>query len=156
MEKLEKKHRNLTADFLKGVMIFCVMYGHAISKINSLRGVTWQDSVVNVFVTSFEMPLFIMISGYFLWFSLRKKPHFTVFWQRVISVALPLFVWEGIPAVYSVIFETLNNGFSIINVAKIAARLVFPGLWFLACYLICTSFVIIIEWASSKVKERKN
>lgn len=154
MGAIESKKRNVTADFLKGLMIFCVMYGHSISMINSLRGVTWQESIVNVFITTFEMPLFILISGYYLWFSLRKKSHFMVFKQRVISVAIPLLIWEGIPQIYHFIVRTINEGFSALNVLKIGLGIVYPRLWFLACYITCIIFVVFIEWVLSKVKSK--
>ena len=94
--KKEVKERNMLADVVKGILIFCVLYGHSVTMINSLRDVSWVDSVVNVFVTAFEMPLFILVSGYFLAFSLKKKAYKTVLWKRIISIALPLAIWEGI------------------------------------------------------------
>ena len=118
MDNLKTRNRNLTADFLKAVMIFCVLYGHSVSMINGLRDVTWQDSVVNVFVTTFEMPLFILISGYYLFFSLKKKPHFKVLCQRIVSIAIPLIIWEGIPAVYKFIIKPMGDGFSFINIKQ--------------------------------------
>jgi len=152
MSEIVSKQRNLVADFLKGIMIFCVLYGHSISMINGLRGVIWQDSIVNVFVTTFEMPLFILISGYFLWFSLKKKPHFQVLWKRAVSIVLPLLVWEGIPGVYNLV---ANAGFSKSSVVQFVMRLAFPGLWFLGCYLFCTVLVILVEWALSKIQNKK-
>ena len=155
MREPENKTRSITADFLKGMMILCVMYGHSISMINSLRGVTWQNSSVNVFLTSFEMPLFIMISGYFLWFSLRKKTHFKVLCQRIISIALPLLVWEAVPVIYHLIIEAVNGEFLLSNVKTLCFRLLYPALWFLGCYLMCTIFVILTEWLLSKIHNKK-
>ena len=154
MDNLKTRNRNLTADFLKAVMIFCVLYGHSVSMINGLRDVTWQDSVVNVFVTTVEMPLFILISGYYLFFSLKKKPHFKVLCQRIVSIAIPLIIWEGIPAVYKFIIKPMGDGFSFINIIKVVYNLIFPELWFLACYLICCILVILVDWLISKISKR--
>ncbi len=150
------KNRNVLADVVKGILILCVLYGHSVTMINSLRGVTWVDSIVNVFVTSFEMPLFILVSGYFLAFSLRSKPYKTVLWKRIVSIALPLIIWEGLPALYSFVITTVEQGFAIKNVAKIVYKCVFPGkLWFLAAYLICSVLVIGVEWLCSAGKQEK-
>ena len=155
MGELEKKTRNHTADFLKGVMILCVMYGHSISMINSLRGANWQESIVNVFLTSFEMPLFILISGYFLWFSLSKKPHLHVLRKRVISIILPLLVWDVFPVVFQFRYEIINTALLLSIAKRMCYRLVFPALWFLGCYLICTGLVIVTEWVISKIHHEK-
>jgi fucose 4-O-acetylase-like acetyltransferase len=155
MENSGIKKRNKAADFLKGFMIFCIMYAHSVSMINGLRGVTWKDSFINVFFTSYEMPLFILIGGYFLWFSLKKRTHLQVLWQRILAIAIPLLIWEGIPAVCNFINVTVNEGFSVINVLKVGLKLVFPGRWFLGCYLMCTILLLLVEWVLSKIKDKK-
>lgn len=154
MGTVDTKKRNITADVLKGIMIFCVMYGHSISLINQIRGVTWHDSVVNVFFTVFEMPLFILLSGYFLWFSLRKKTHFRVLFNRIVAITLPLLVWEWIPDFFVFIKTMITNGFSSTNLKGFIVGLGFPRLWFLACYLVCTVFVIFVDWLLSRIKNR--
>lgn len=150
------RNRNVTADFIKGILILCVLYGHSISMVNQLRMVTWMDSPVNVFLTSFEMPLFIMISGYFLAFSLSGKSHGKVLLKRMKSIVIPIAVWEGIPALVEFIIATATQGFSISNLIRIAYACVFPGeLWFLAAYLICSVIVLCVEWLFSKWKNTK-
>lgn len=151
---MTRKNRNITADFLKGLMIICVMYGHSISMLNELRNVSWQDSIVNVFVTTFEMPLFILISGYYLWFSLRKKSHFQVLTKRIIAIGIPLLIWEGIPQVCKFIIRTTSGG-AVVNILKIGAGIVFPRLWFLACYLFCTVIVILADRLLSSIKTKE-
>lgn len=147
------KQRNITADFVKGVLILCVMYGHSVTMINGLRGVTWTNSPVNVFVSAFEMPLFILISGFFLFFSLQRRSYKDVLIKRIVSIAIPLAVWEGVPAIYSFVITTINNGFSFVELLKIPYKCIFPGkLWFLAAYLICSIIVIIVEWVLSFIK----
>ncbi len=148
--------RNYTADFLKGILIFCVMFGHSVTMINSLRNVSWTQSIVNVFVTSFEMPLFILVSGYFLAFSLKNNSYKKVLFKRVVSIATPVFIWEGIPAIFDFFMSTVESGFSLKSVLKIIYKCVFPGkLWFLSAFLFCTVFVIILEWVSSFIKSDK-
>ena len=52
---LMKKERNIEIDIMKGFAILCVMIGHA----------AWCPDFVDVFINSFHMPLFFIISGYF-------------------------------------------------------------------------------------------
>lgn len=150
-----EKLRNSTADFIKGILILCVLYGHSVTMVNSLRQVAWVDSPVNVFVTAFEMPLFILISGYFLAYSLKKKEYGKVMWKRIVSIALPLMVWAGIPATVRFILVTVKGGFSVTNLMKIPYACVFPDkLWFLAAYLICSILVIGVEWLAECSKKK--
>lgn len=148
--------RNMTADFIKGFLILCVMYGHSVSMVNNLRGISWIDSPVNVFVTSFEMPLFILISGYFLAFSLKNRSFGSVLWKRILAIGIPLAIWEGIPAAMD-FFQTLSTqGFQIRSLLRVAYQCVFPGkLWFLVAYLICSIIVICVEWGCSLLKNQK-
>lgn len=148
--------RNLIADVIKGIAILCVLYGHSVTMINSVRNVTWTDSVMNVFVTAFEMPLFIMVSGYFLHFSLKKGAFSRVLWKRILAVAIPILIWEGIPAIAEMIQKTMANGFSLRSIATVVSHCVFPGkLWFLMAYLICSVILILIEWVCAAIKNPK-
>ncbi len=148
--------RNMVADFVKGILIFCVLYSHSIQMIDSLRDASWTTSFVNVFVTSFEMPLFILVSGYFLYFSLSRRPYKEVLIKRLVSIVIPIFIWEALPYIFKLVINLKDNGFPAISIFKIAYKCIFPGkLWFLGAYLFCTVFIICIEWFCSLIKYKK-
>lgn len=49
--------RNVTVDILRGIGIICVIIGH-------LRHMIPDDSMINLVIYSFHMPLFLAVSGY--------------------------------------------------------------------------------------------
>ena len=152
---IQNGSRNKAADFVKGILIFCVLYSHSIQKIDSLRDASWTTSFVNVFVTSFEMPLFILVSGYFLYLSLSRRSYKDVLIKRFVSIAIPIFVWEALPYIFKLVINFKDNGFSVISVLKIAYKCIFPGkLWFLGAYLFCTVFLIGVEWFCGLIKNK--
>ena len=62
--------RDLSFDFIKGVLIFLVVYGHTVPRFT---GVGVNDRLDTVIIYSFHMPLFIFISGYFASRSITKS-----------------------------------------------------------------------------------
>ena len=82
------KSRNIAFDFLKLFAIFLVLWGHCIQHMKD----TNTDEPVYLFIYSFHMPLFMMISGYFsisslsmrIWPFLKKK---------FIQLLLPCLTW---------------------------------------------------------------
>lgn len=52
---INKSTRNIDIDIMKGITILCVMLGHTY----------WLPDNVRIFIHSFHMPLFFLISGYF-------------------------------------------------------------------------------------------
>lgn len=156
MDKLGQKNRSITADVIKAFLIVCVLYGHSVSMLNELRGVSWKDSPLNVFLTSFEMPLFILISGYFLGASLKKQQYKKALNRRILTVAVPLIIWEGSVSFYRFVIYTLENGFAFKPLAKILYSWMFPNkLWFLMAYLICSVIVIMVEWLCSLIRNQR-
>ncbi len=77
--------RNQTIDIMKGILIILVVYGHC-----NLPGTH--------FLYLFHMPVFFMISGYFINSTyLESKEQFFIFLKkRLISLWLPYFLFNGI------------------------------------------------------------
>lgn len=63
--------RDKRIDFAKGMLMFCVIYGHMINAL--LSGTPHSPIWLHVFVRTFDMPFFMILSGYFLKRSLEKK-----------------------------------------------------------------------------------
>lgn len=76
-------------DILKFFAIFLVLWGHSIQYLTSGEFV---DKPVYIFIYSFHMPLFMMISGYFASSSMQLAP--LVFMKKkFIQLLLPCFSW---------------------------------------------------------------
>lgn len=88
-----RKERDVSFDFMKGILIVLVVLGHAISLMYGPDNPDlWYQPCFNVIYT-FHMPLFIFVSGMFLRHSLSDKPlEFIV--KRVKRLALPCAVYS--------------------------------------------------------------
>ncbi len=98
---MEQKQRDYQLDNIKGLMIFCVIFTHAIS--NLYKG--WGDHLLTkyfyYFVYSFHMPVFVFISGHL---SRRKTDYETYILKVIKSCLIPYVVFNilyGFPSVKS-------------------------------------------------------
>ena len=82
--------RNEKIDFFKGVLMFGVVWGHAITNLsvgsNLSVGIHW-------IMRTYDMPLFMVLSGYFLAFSLQRKDLKTLLLDKLTTLFLPAFCW---------------------------------------------------------------
>ena len=84
-----EKQRNIVFDAIKALAIVLVVYAHS---IQYLSGYEFWNNTVFQFIYSFHMPLFFMISGFFMSSALKLsgKDFLT---KKGISLLLPCFVW---------------------------------------------------------------
>lgn len=69
MQVTNSKSRNIYFDILKGIAIILVAYGHVLQTFNS----NWESSIIGKTIYAFHMPLFMLISGYFFYPSVKKR-----------------------------------------------------------------------------------
>jgi len=83
--------RSFAVDALKGMAIACVVLGHAILRNVADPSTNWAY----LFLTAFEMPLFMFLSGYVLPGRVRGS---RVAWvrKRVVRLMIPFFAWHAI------------------------------------------------------------
>lgn len=142
---ISNANRNSRADMLKGILILCVVFGHSLSMINSIRNVTWNESAVNVFLTAFEMPFFSLISGYFIYQSLSSRGAFDVVRRRLLKFIPVIFIWHILPYAIKEVNGIINgNTISVISLCKGVYHSVFYGkLWYISSYLVCSVFACV-------------
>lgn len=58
--------RDLSFDFIKGVLIILVVLGHVIQGLYGIDNPDVWENLLFTIIYTFHMPLFIFISGYFL------------------------------------------------------------------------------------------
>lgn len=82
--------RNERIDFYKAMLMLGVVWGHCIT--NLLVG---DDNTIgiHVIVRTYDMPMFMLISGYFLAFSMEKRTWSTLVKEKVMRIALPMIFW---------------------------------------------------------------
>ena len=95
--------RDYQLDNIKGIMIFCVIFTHAIS--NLYKG--WSDVFITkylyYFVYTFHMPVFIFISGYL---SKIKTDYDSYVRKAIVNCLIPYLVFNilyGLPSIMSVL-----------------------------------------------------
>lgn len=137
--------KNRYIDFLKGIAILCVIYGHCLqygSGADFLQQELYWDNVVMKIIYSFHMPLFIAISGYLFYFSLEKHGARNCICRRVKSL-LPICVtWAFILLARDV---AMGSRFNIVHMVARFGRYTLTDFWFLWAVMICTFCVSVIE-----------
>ena len=137
------KKRNSYLDFVRGIAIYCVLWGHCI-QYGMVNGGNFFENPIFKFIYSFHMPMFMLISGYLFYDSAKTKNISKLLVTRLWSLGIPLFVWGCVPKILKWIL-TINKlehsslkekGFELIG-SMIEG---ITGLWFLWAVLVI-SFV---------------
>ena len=141
--------RNRNIDIVKGIAIFCVLWGHCI------QGMVSDDAFFNLWVVkliySFHMPLFALTSGY-LFFRTSQKSVNQIFISRLISIGIPFVVWNLLLCVRRCFFEALiaqSFQFGIIKMLHSFGS----GLWFLkSLFIIIAITTFIVKYVRRQFK----
>lgn len=103
-----------------------VIWGHTITALRAGQG---QPVWILTFFRTYDMPLFMLLSGYFLAKSMSHKSAVEVALDRIGMILIPLFFWEIIIGLTGPLFVSVKNLFS---------------LWFLWSLVGCTGISIVI------------
>ena len=85
------KKRNTALDFAKGATILLMMWAHI--------------HLDSIWITSFHMPLFFILSGYFI----KEEPFTTTLKKKAKGLLIPYLIMEMIYLVSTIIFEAATN-----------------------------------------------
>lgn len=141
--------RNSYLDFVKGVAILLVLWGHCIQYGMAGAGDFFENPLFKI-IYSFHMPLFMIVSGYLFFYSLRNKTLIKTVWSRVCSLGMPILVWGCFPRLISAIisFSRGNEKVYMSNIIKIAYEVTIRGctsFWFLWSVLLISIIVAFGE-----------
>lgn len=135
--------RDLSFDYLKGILIFFVILGHSIIYIN---GVDCYYDPLWKSIHSFHMPLFVLLSGYFFknrtdisFWNCVKKQFNRLLLPQITFVILGLVL---IPFCWSK-FSYLIAIDGQVNIKPFYHYVTFA--WFLWCIFFCSLFVNILK-----------
>jgi fucose 4-O-acetylase-like acetyltransferase len=125
--------RNDFLDYLKGVLIFLVVWGHLIQLPRAGGDLRFYDDPIFKAIYTFHMPLFMAVSGFVSFHSIFSSPFFYCVQKRFRQVIVPAICW---PVLYLVcllvIFiahrESVAGGWLQFKNSLPGFR---PGLWFL-------------------------
>lgn len=142
-ENVENKGRNVIVDFLRGIAVIGVLLGHALQR--GLYPIDFNTVGLTKFIYAWHMPLFILLSGYTMCISLRRKGKISI-WSKFKRLVLPTFVWSFI--IYFVHdFEFVgikwfrSFDFGIVEYMKMLVACPTYIVWFLWVVFVCTLVV---------------
>ena len=142
--------RNLVLDALKGLAIVLVIYGHVIQRSMVVNG---QDFFLNPafkIIYTFHLPLFVFISGYLMFFSLRRRSAAEVFIARCQSLLVPCIAW-GILGIFTIYALNAIDG-KAIGIDHFPRDLfeqliLNPAVWFLfTLFVISSALLCAVQW----------
>jgi len=151
-----KTGRNIKADIIRGFAIITVVAGHCIQHGNGLAFYEgsryWSDKLYQ-FIYSFHMPLFMLLAGWFAYFSMKKlegdrRKQWSFLGKRVITYVTPIFLWTVFEFVRGyLINKKLGN--ETIGFPEIIPQFLtyfITNLWFLWAVLVCLFIVFVMHF----------
>lgn len=128
-------------DFIKGICIFIVVWGHSIQNMGD--GNEFWTNPVHEFICSFHMPIFMLVSGFFFSKSI-EKPLTGSLTRRFKQLIVPCFGW-------SLVLVAINIGYMLadgippspVGTLKSLIMETFTRFWFLRSVFICFTLAII-------------
>ncbi|HEX8426093.1 acyltransferase family protein [Hymenobacter sp.] len=129
------RERNLLLDYLKGIAIFLVVWGHCI-QFASDYDFDFFSNQTFIFIYSFHMPLFMFVSGYLFFLTQKNKNFAKIFKSKTNQILVPLLLWTIIFLIVTNVRGILRGNFlSGITVPLFIGTLT-GGFWFLWCIYI--------------------
>lgn len=145
----QPKQRVLIIDYLKGLAIILVVWGHVIQYAPH-DGYDFFLNPLYIFIYTFHMPLFIFISGYLFLSSLKDKSFWDILKNKILQLIVPLVIWSFLYYLFRFIlgFYDLTNLKPIEIVGLLFYRYItsFPyELWYLWAVFFCSILIAICK-----------
>ncbi len=120
-------------DYIKCFAIFLVVWGHAIQNISNDE--SFWTNPIHIFICSFHMPIFMLLSGFFF-----KNDNSSTFIPTILrksrQLLLPTLSWSIILLIINII-NNENEINSIISLFKTLLYYFFTKYWFLRSIFLC-------------------
>lgn len=94
--------RNKEFDFLKGLLMWGVVWGHVISCL--LKNYS-SDIWIHIFFRTYDMPMFMLLSGYFLSKSIKKYSLYQLLRNKTTAILFPTLLWSLIESDFQTCFN---------------------------------------------------
>jgi fucose 4-O-acetylase-like acetyltransferase len=108
VKAVKEKHRNEFIDYLKGLLILFVTYGHTIQFIGYDNDSFWYDPIFK-FIYIFHMPLFMGVSGFLSYSSIQKNNFWVIFLKRFQQIIIPIIVWACVFRLAILVVHCIQN-----------------------------------------------
>ena len=142
---METSKRIEYIDFIKGVCIFLVVWGHTIQNMGN--GVDFWENPIHKFICSFHMPIFMLVSGFFFGREIGKGL-MEVTLKKFKQLIVPCFGWSLVLIILTTIYLWCE-GSSISPIERLRTLILETGtrFWFLRSVFIC----YVLATVSTKV-----
>ena len=117
-------------DFFKGMLMLGVVYGHVLTALQGGSGITFA---IHRFVRTYDMPMFALISGFFLKKSCSRHTLIENLLNKMGGILLPSLIWEFI-------FNIVGGSFTLST----------NRLWFTYALFFVSLIIIIVDRINSK------
>lgn len=142
--------RNEPLDAIKAFAIICVVLGHCIqygSGHTYLAINSFYDNLLFKAIYSFHMPLFMLLSGYFFGYSVKKRAWYDSIITKIKYLIIPILSWSFIRTLLLCFFSYresstipgLNYGFQVYSQSALTEY------WFLWAVFYCSALVAIVH-----------
>lgn len=138
------KERNLYLDILKSICIILVIVGHCIQYGAGSDNLIYGGFLYNplfIFIYSFHMPLFMLISGYLFSYSCKNKDFKECLYAKSKQLLIPLFAWSFI----TLLIQILKV---ILGVSKQNITLIWMGQSIISGFMYGPWFLWALWWSS--------
>jgi len=132
--------RNHILDAAKGFAIILVVLGHSICQVSGLENREALDLYICRFIVSFHMPLFMFISGFLFYNSLKRRNE-----KAIIIHRASMFVWPIITMSFIHFFRSHIYHFDWSDFLSVMPQNVFNSLWFFWALLIITMLMCFVH-----------
>lgn len=151
-----KSNRNIKADVIRGFAIITVVLGHCIQQGNGLEYYTNSEYWFNKgyqFIYSFHMPLFMILAGWFAFFSMKKlendrKSQWLFLIKRIVLYITPILFWTFFEFARGYIIN-IRLGYENAPLSELAPQFVsyfITNLWFLWAISLCLVIVFVMHF----------
>jgi fucose 4-O-acetylase-like acetyltransferase len=151
MDEKSSRSRNNYLDYLKGLLILFVVYGHTIQYIvfRDNGELFFNDPIFKV-IYIFHMPLFMAVSGFVSFYSIQNNTLLKTIAKRSRQLIIPIICWAVISKsvsyfVTSIYLKTSTGTESILTFSKLVFFEILGSFWFLWAVFASTVIVAILK-----------
>lgn len=131
---MNKSVRNADFDFIKGILILLVIYGHLCMYFSETD---YEKNTLTTYIRLFQMPLFIFISGYFQ----KSVISLSDMWQKLLKsirhIIIPMGCWAIIAFCTKVIIYYFSIGNMNVDSMFLSTRGIISLFWYLGALFLC-------------------
>ncbi|MED4154766.1 acyltransferase family protein [Priestia aryabhattai] len=141
--------RNRTLDLIKGIAIILVVFGHSIqygSGEEFYSSKAYFEYWFFQLIYSFHMPLFMLVSGYLFYYTVKKYSIKTLLISRFTKLIFPIVAWSTI--LFCIKFPHMfpqEGNFGLLEIIKNYVSMTIYNLWFIWAVFYCSITVIIVN-----------